>query len=102
MVGLAGTLFLGLIFGMALGMAFGGLVCLQHLVLRGLLAYHGCAPLRYVSLLNEATGQLLLRRVGSGYMFVHRMLLDYFAELGPVTRSSKKSLTSVAASRARA
>jgi len=31
--------------------------------------------------MDEATERLLLRRVGGSYIFVHRMLLDYFAEL---------------------
>jgi len=89
----------GLLFGLAAGMivvlvgglSFGGLVCLQHLVLRSLLAYHSYAPLRYVQFLNEATEQLFLRRVGSGYIFIHRLLLDYFAELGPMATASKQS-----------
>ncbi|MGH3924430.1 MAG: NACHT domain-containing protein, partial [Pseudonocardiaceae bacterium] len=54
---LAGGLFFGLIFG--------GLACLQHLVLRGLLAYNGFAPLGYVRFLDEATSLLFLRRAAA-------------------------------------
>jgi uncharacterized protein YjbI with pentapeptide repeats len=49
--------------------------------LRGLLSYNGFAPLRYVRFLDEATERLFLRRAGSGYIFVHRLLLEHFAGL---------------------
>jgi hypothetical protein len=84
-VGLAVGLVAGLVvvLGVVLsgGLFFGGLACLRHLVLRGLLAYHGLASIRYVRFLNEATERLFLRRTGSGYLFVHRQLLEYFADL---------------------
>lgn len=69
----------GLLFVLVVALFFGGLACLEHLVLRGLLAYNGFAPLGYVGFLNEATDRLFLRRAGSGYLFVHRLLLEYFA-----------------------
>jgi hypothetical protein len=31
--------------------------------------------------LDEAADRLLLRKVGGGYVFVHRLLLDHFADL---------------------
>jgi len=34
-----------------------------------------------VTFLDEAAERLLLRKVGGGYIFVHRLLLDYFASL---------------------
>jgi len=80
--GLGGGLRNGLVLGLAVGLFFGGLACLQHLVLRGLLAYNDFAPLDYVRFLDEATERLFLRRAGSGYLFVHRLLLEYLADLG--------------------
>lgn len=71
----------GLVFGLIGGLYFGGEACLRHLALRGLLAYNGVAPLRYVRFLDEATERLFLRRAGSGYLFVHRMLLEYLTGL---------------------
>lgn len=68
-----------LFFGVAGGLVFGGLISLQHLAVRVLLAAHGCAPLRYVRFLDHATELLLLRRVGGGYIFTHRLLLEYCA-----------------------
>ena len=37
------------------------------------------APLNYVCFLDYATARIFLRKVGGGYIFVHRMLLEYFA-----------------------
>jgi DNA polymerase III delta prime subunit len=82
-VGLLVGLFSGLIGGLLVGLRTGGLACLQHLVLRVLLVSNGFAPLGYVRFLDEATGRLFLRRAGSGYLFVHRLLLDYLAQLKP-------------------
>jgi hypothetical protein len=70
----------GLSSALLFGLCFGGMVCLRHFAVRGILAASGFAPLRYVRFLEEATEQLLLRRVGSGYLFTHRLLLEYFAE----------------------
>lgn len=39
------------------------------------------APWRYVDFLDEAKDRLFLRRTGSGYIFVHRLLLEHFAGL---------------------
>ncbi len=68
---LSSVLFLGLVFGLAAGLGFGGLACLQHLVLRTALTVNGFAPLRYVRFLDDATERLFLRHAGSGYLFVH-------------------------------
>ncbi len=45
-------------------------------------------PLRYVRFLDESAARILLRRVGGGYSFVHRLLLDWFAKqyTGPETQ----------------
>jgi hypothetical protein len=68
---------LGLIFGL-IG---GGLFPLRHFVLRLLLWSKRSAPMRYVRFLDYAADRLFLRKVGGGYIFVHRMLLEYFASL---------------------
>ena len=58
----------------------GGLFCLRHYVVRAFLWRQGLAPWDYVRFLDYAHDRLLLRKVGGGYIFLHRMLLDYFAE----------------------
>jgi hypothetical protein len=85
-------LFTGLAFGLALGVAFaivfglaggtffGGLAVIQHVVLRAILRRSNSTPPNYADFLDYATGRVLLRKVGGGYIFVHRLLLDYFAE----------------------
>lgn len=84
--GLGGGLRNGLVIGLAVGLLIGGLACLQHFIVRGLLAYNGLAPLNYVRFLDEAVDRLFLRRTGSGYIFVHRLLRDYFADLNATSK----------------
>jgi len=61
---------------------FGGLAWCQHWALRFMLWRRGSLPWRLVPWLNEMVARRLLRRVGGGYIFIHRSLLEYFAELG--------------------
>jgi hypothetical protein len=56
-------------------------VVIQHYALRLVLALNKDAPLTYVRFLDHAAERILLRKVGGGYIFVHRMLLEYFANL---------------------
>jgi hypothetical protein len=59
----------------------GGLFVIRHSVLRLALWLRGSAPLNYVPFLDYAVERLFLRKVGGGYIFLHRMLLEYFAML---------------------
>jgi hypothetical protein len=45
-------------------------------------------PLNYPRFLDYAYDRILLRKVGGGYIFVHRLLQDYFASLDTPTKSS--------------
>ena len=54
---------------------------LQHFALRIFLWGAGSLPWNVVAFLDEAAERLLLRKVGGGYIFMHRLLLDYFASL---------------------
>jgi DNA polymerase III delta prime subunit len=42
---------------------------------------HEGLPSKIEDILDEATERVLLRKVGGSYIFVHRLLLDYFADL---------------------
>ena len=82
---LVSGLFVGLVFGLTIGLGGrlmnGGLACIQHLVLRALLWRNGSAPLNYVHFLDYAAERIFLRKVGGGYIFIHRLLQEYFAGL---------------------
>jgi hypothetical protein len=78
---LLGT-FLGFLGGLDLALGTGGKACLQHATLRWLLWRSGAVPWNYVRFLNSAAELSLLRKVGGGYTFVHRLLLEHFALLG--------------------
>jgi hypothetical protein len=79
----SGRLAYGLLLGPALALpaalAFGGYACMSHTALRLVLWRNGSLPLDAVSFLDFATERIFLRRVGGGYIFVHRLLQDYFA-----------------------
>lgn len=52
---------------------------MQHSVLRLVLSMRRYAPLNYARFLDYATDELnFLQKVGGGYVFVHRYLLEHF------------------------
>lgn len=78
----------GLVIGFSLGLVFsfpaGGSFCIQHFMVRLILWWHDVVPLGYVSFLDYATELIFLRKVGGGYIFVHRMLMEHLAaQYGP-------------------
>ena len=93
-VGLRGRLVFGLVGGLLGGLLgglrFGGHAYLHHFALRLVLWQKNLAPLHYVRFLDHATARLFLRKVGGGYVFIHRMLLEYFAALHPTSTEQQK------------
>jgi len=71
----------GLSAGLLAGLLYGGLAYLRHSVIRHLLWRAGSIPRNYPRFLDNAAECILLRKVGGGYIFVHRLLLEYFASL---------------------
>jgi hypothetical protein len=71
----------GLLYGLITGLTFGGYACLSHLALRFVLWRQGAMPWNYASFLDYAASRVFLRKVGGGYIFVHRLLLEHFAAL---------------------
>ena len=67
--------------GLAVGLVFGGAACLQHYRVRASLVRARVAPWRYGRFLEAMAERVLLRRTGSGYLFVHRLFRDYLADL---------------------
>ena len=58
----------------------GGYAGLSHGALRLILWRQGSIPLNYVAFLDHATACIFMRRVGGGYMFVHRLVQEHFAK----------------------
>ncbi len=58
---------------------FGGAAVVKHTLLRLILALNGHIPWNYARFLDYVAGRLLLRKVGGGYIFIHRLLLEHFA-----------------------
>ena len=75
-VGLFGWLLGGLIFGLKNG----GATCIKHFNLRRILYRKGRIPWNYARFLDYATDRLLMKKVGGGYIFYHRMLMEHFAQ----------------------
>ncbi len=72
----------GTLVGSCFGLWYGGLDVLQHGILRLLFYCHGDTPLNYARFLDYAAEDLnFLQKVGGGYIFVHRYLLEYFAAM---------------------
>ncbi|MEM8502633.1 MAG: protein kinase [Cyanobacteria bacterium P01_D01_bin.1] len=68
----------GLSFGLALG---GGEACVKHVVLRFVLFCQGRVPWNYARFLDYAAERIFLQKVGGGYIFIHRLLLEHFSHL---------------------
>lgn len=62
-------------------LSYGGKAVLSHYILRWYLWQANALPLNSVKFLDYATERILLRKVGGGYIFAHRLLLEYFASL---------------------
>jgi len=61
----------------------GGLACVQHLSLRLVLWWQSGVPWNLARFLNYCVERRLLLRVGGRYRFLHRELLDHFAQPHP-------------------
>jgi hypothetical protein len=70
----------GPLLGLAACLRGGGGACLRHFALRFWLSRNRSAPWGYVTFLDSTTSLLLLRKVGGGYMFIHRTLMNWFAD----------------------
>ncbi len=97
LVGISSGLKYGLQVGLAAGLLIGipcffeggGSKCVSHIVLRILLWISRSTPWNYPRFLDYAADRILLRKVGGGYIFIHRLLLEYFASLDTETKSSE-------------
>jgi hypothetical protein len=83
------TLLFGIIDGLTVGMSIflltalhsGGKAWLHHIALHMALWSNDKIPFRWIRFLEYSTEHILLRRVGGGYTFIHRLFLEHFAAL---------------------
>ncbi|MDZ8259566.1 hypothetical protein [Nostoc sp. ChiQUE01b] len=59
----------------------GGFACIQHVSLRLVLWCSGYIPWNYALFLNRAAQRRLIQQIGGRYRFIHRLLLDHFANM---------------------
>ena len=52
---------------------------LHHVVLRRMLSRNKILPFHLDSFNDEMSERIILRRVGGGWVFIHRYLLEHFA-----------------------
>lgn len=70
---------IGVIFAIATGLLYGFIDVMKHLGVRLLLRLNRLIPWQYARFLDQAAGMVLLHKVGGGYIFIHRLLQDFFA-----------------------
>lgn len=73
------AIFFGFIITGYAALWYGGIDVIYHYALRFLLFLSGSIPFRYAAFLDDATQRLFLRKVGGGYIFLHRLLLEHFS-----------------------
>jgi len=73
------TAAVGAIAGLAAALWYGGFEVLKHYCLRFTLYVRGEVPRNLTVFLDHAAGCVFLQKVGGGYIFIHRLLLEHFA-----------------------
>jgi uncharacterized membrane protein YeaQ/YmgE (transglycosylase-associated protein family)/GTPase SAR1 family protein len=79
--GLSKGLSYSLSVGLIAGLQFGGRACIQHFTLRLILYFNNYIPWNYARFLDYAAERIFLQKVGGGYIFIHRMLMEHFAQM---------------------
>ena len=74
-------MFLGAILGLLIGWYLGGTACVLHCGLRITFCCNRCMPWNYARFLDTAVEYGFLQKVGGGYIFIHRSLMEHFAQL---------------------
>jgi serine/threonine protein kinase/DNA polymerase III delta prime subunit len=88
-------LLLGICGALLIYMLTGGLAVLRHYTIRFLLWRSHAFPWKAPQFLDDACARFLLRRVGGGYSFAHRLLLDHLADTAFVPKDAASPSHSV-------
>ncbi len=76
-------------------LVFGGYAVIQHFFLRISLVSDKFIPWRYISFLDYACDRIFLRKIGGGYIFIHRFLMEYFANLSSSLSESQREIEEI-------
>jgi eukaryotic-like serine/threonine-protein kinase len=77
---------IGLGYWLLVALWYGGFDVIQHYTLRLILLIQGHTPANYARFLDYSVDRIFLQKVGGGYRFIHRLLLEHFAEMGEAKR----------------
>ena len=95
----------GLISGPRFGLTIGLLIGMPSAIVGGdsrdktllltpdSLAERTYTPLNFIKFLDHCAKLIFLKKVGGGYIFIHRMLLEYFADLPPPSQKAEDGKT---------
>ncbi len=86
---LFGAIQFGMLAALYSGLSNGGIAYLKHYALRVLLWRNGYTPWDYIPFLDYAAERVFLRKIGGGYIFTHRLLMEYFATLEPIEQGGQ-------------
>ncbi|MEM6251328.1 MAG: NACHT domain-containing protein [Cyanobacteria bacterium P01_D01_bin.156] len=84
------SIFIGTSLGLLTLFIFGGQAFSKYFLLRVFLYHKGLVPWHYSDFLDYASERIILQKVGGGYIFIHRMLLEYFTEIEMAKKPSPK------------
>ena len=84
------TIIFGVIFAFQFWLLHGMIASIEHYLLHWQLSRLGAIPWNLIEFLDYAAERILLTKIGAGYMFSHRLLLEYFASLPLHLEDSKR------------
>ena len=71
----------GVFYGLLTGLLMGGTACIVHICLRTVFSVHNYMPWNYARFLDSCCDRIFLQKVGGGYIFIHRLLMEHFAAM---------------------
>jgi hypothetical protein len=82
-------------FGVGLGLFsgfwYGGFDFYQHYVLYFILFVRGDLPLKFSRFVDFAKEKIFLRNIGTGYVFIHKLLMEHFSLIKPESDTEIKT-----------
>ncbi|MEO0532915.1 MAG: NACHT domain-containing protein [Cyanobacteria bacterium P01_A01_bin.123] len=69
----------GVFYGLFIGLLMGGPACIVHFSVRTVFYLGNAIPWNYARFLDYGVDRIFLQKVGGGYIFIHRSLMEHFA-----------------------